>query len=128
MANHKKKKLEDKDVWKDLAYRMAKHLKCRISEIVRKKRPHCSIKTKVLCLEKKLKYSKGSYIILKSKTWQELVEGICTGKAIVEDNLFNSIFISKEILECNAVMLSILGFGDLIEIAEKRINNADKRR
>lgn len=121
----------DESKWKDLACRMAKQVKCSVSEIWKRKRPRCSVKTRVIKLLKSYTYFQDKYTILKESSWQSIVEGMCTGKAVVDGNLFTGVFTSREALDNVAVQLTLLGFDDLVKIAEERLSrkersNADK--
>ena len=121
----------DESKWKDLACRMAKQVKCSVSEIWKRKRPRCSVKTRVIKLLKSYTYFQDKYTILKESSWQSIVEGMCTSKAVVDGNLFTGVFTSREALDNVAVQLTLLGFDDLVKIAEERLSrkersNADK--
>ena len=121
----------DESKWRDLACRMAKQVKCSVSEIWKRKRPRCSVKTKVIHLSKRYTFYKGSYTVLQTSTWQGIVEGMCTGKVSIEGNLFVGVFTNRETLDNVAVQLTLLGFDDLVKIAEERLSrkersNADK--
>lgn len=59
------------------------------------------------------------------------MEGMRTDKAVVDGNLFTGIFTYREALDNAAVQLTLLGFDDLVKIAEERLSrkersNADK--
>ena len=121
----------DESKWKDLACRMAKQVKCSVSEIRKRKRPRCSVKTRVIKLLKSYTYFQDKYTILKESSWRSIVEGMCTDKAVVDGNLFTGVFTSREALDNVAVQLTLLGFDDLVKIAEERLSrkersNADK--
>ena len=120
-------KKSDEDKWRDLACRMAKQVKCSVSEIWKRKRSGCSVKTRVIRLSKKYIFHKGSYVALQTSTWQGVVEGMCTGKVAVEGNLFVGVFTSREALDNIAVQLTLLGFDDLVKIAEERLSIKEKQ-
>ena len=116
----------DESKWRDLACRMAKQVKCSVSEIWKRKRPRCSVKTRVIQLSKKYTFYKGAYAVLKTSTWQGIVEGMCT-KMVVEGNPFIGIFTSREALDNVAVQLTLLGFDDLVKIAEEILSRKEKK-
>ena len=116
----------DESKWRDLACRMAKQVKCSVSEICKRKRPRCSVKTRVIQLSKKYTFYKGAYAVLKTSTWQGIVEGMCT-KMVIEGNPFIGIFTSREALDNIAVQLTLLGFDDLVKIAEERLSRKEKK-
>ena len=118
----------DESKWRDLACRMAKQVKCSVSEIWKRKRPRCSVKTRVIRLLKSYTYFQDKYTVLKESSWQSIVEGMCTDKAVVEGNLFTRIFTSQEALDNVAVQLTLLGFDDLIKIAEERLSRKEKKK
>ena len=123
MITHKIKK-SDEAIWRDLACRMAKQIKCSVSEIWERKRPRCSVKTLSIKLRKRWTFSKGTYTVFRTSTWQAMVEGICTGKmgnVTIPENLFIGLLTSREALESRAVELTLLGFDDLVKIAEERL-------
>ena len=117
----------DESKWRDLACRMAKQVKCSVSEIWKKKRPRCSVKTRVIQLSKRYTFYKGAYAVLQTSTWQGIVEGMCTGKVVIEGNLFVGVFTSREALDNVAVHLTLLGFDDLVKIAEERLSRKEKK-
>ena len=116
----------DESKWRDLACRMAKQVKCSVSEIWKRKRPRCSVKTRFIQLSKRYTCYNGSYAIWKTSTWQEIVEGMCT-KMVIEGNPFVGIFTSREALDSVAVQLTLLGFDDLVKIAEERLSRKEKK-
>ncbi len=117
----------DESKWRDLACRMAKQVKCSVSEIWKRKRPRCSVKTRVIHLSKRYTFYKGAFVVLQTSTWQGIVEGMCTGKATIEGNLFVGIFTSHEALDNIAVQLALLGFDDLVKIAEEKLSRKEKK-
>ena len=118
----------DESKWKDLACRMAKQVKCSVSEIWKRKRPGCSVKTRVIRLLKSYTYIPVKYPVLQESSWQSIVEGMCTSKAAVDGNLFARIFTRQEALDNVAVQLTLLGFDDLVKIAEERLSRRDKKK
>ena len=118
----------DESKWRDLACRMAKQAKCSISEIWKRKRPRCSVKTRVIRLWKNYTYIPIRYVVLKESSWQSIVEGMCTGKAVVDGNLFTGIFTRREALDNVAVQLTLLGFDDLVKIAEERLSRKKTKK
>ena len=118
----------DESKWRDLACRMAKQAKCSISEIWKRKRPRCSVKTRVIRLWKNYTYIPIKYVVLKESSWQSIVEKMCTGKAVVDGNLFTGIFTRREALDNVAVQLTLLGFDDLVKIAEERLTRKKKKK
>lgn len=118
----------DESRWRDLACRMAKQVKCSVSEIWKRKRPRCSVKTRVIKLLKSYTYIPVKYTVLKESSWKSIVDGMCTGKAVVDGNLFTGIFTRREALDNVAVQLTLLGFDDLVKIAEERLSRKDKKK
>jgi len=118
----------DESKWRDLACRMAKQVKCSVSEIWKRKRPNCSVKTRVIKLWKSYTYFPVKYTVLKESSWQSIVEGMCNGKAVVDGNLFTRIFTRREDLDNVAVQLTLLGFDDLVKIAEERLSRKEKKK
>ena len=118
----------DESKWRDLACRMAKQVKCSVSEIWKRKRPRCSVKTRVIRLLKSFIHTQGRYTVLKESSWQSIVEGMCTDKVVVDGNLFTRIFTSREALDNVAVQLTLLGFDDLVKIAEERLAREEKKK
>lgn len=118
--------------WRDLACRTAKQVKCSVSEIWKRKRPRCSVKTRrVIKLLKSYTCFQDKYTILKESSWRSTVEGMRTDKAAADGNLFTGIFTCREALDNAAVQLTLLGFDDLVKTAEERLSrkersNADK--
>lgn len=117
----------DESKWRDLACRMAKQVKCSVSEIWKRKRPRCSVKTRVIKLVKSYTYVPVKYTVLEESSWQSIVEGMCTGRAAVDGNLFTGIFARQEALDNVAVQLTLLGFDDLVKIAEERLSRKKKK-
>lgn len=117
----------DESKWRDLACRMAKQVKCSVSEIWKRKRPGCSVKTRVIHLSKRFTFCKGAYDVLRTSTWQGVVEEMCTGKVAAEGNPFVGILTSREALDNVAVQLTLLGFDDLVKIAEERLSRKEKK-
>lgn len=118
-------------IWRDLACRMAKQIKCSVTETWKRKRPNCSIKTRSIKLQMRWTFSKGSYTLLQTSTWQAMVEGICTGstsKVAIFRNPFVGLLTSRETLDSRAVELTLLGFDDLVKIAEKRLSRKEKKK
>ena len=118
----------DESKWRDLACRMAKQAKCSISEIWKRKRPRCSVKTRVIRLWKNYTYIPIKYVVLKESSWQSIVEGMCTSKAVVDGNLFTGIFTRREALDNVAMQLTLLGFDDLVKIAEERLSRKKTKK
>ena len=118
----------DESNWRDLACRMAKQAKCSVSEILKRKRPGCSVKTRVIRLLKSCIHIQDKYTVLKASSWQSIVEGMCTDKVVVDGNLFTRIFTSREDLDNVAVQLTLLGFDDLVKIAEERLSRKEKKK
>lgn len=118
----------DESKWRDLACRMAKQVKCSVSEIWKRKRPRCSVKTRVIRLLETYIYTQDKYTVLKESSWQSIVEGMCTGKIVVDRNPFTGIFTSREALDNVAVQLTLLGFDDLVKIAEERLSRKEKKK
>ena len=67
-------------------------------------------------------------MVLKESSWQSIVEGMCTGKAVVDGNLFTGIFTCREALDNVAMQLTLLGFDDLVKIAEERLSRKKKKK
>ena len=118
----------DESKWRDLACMMAKQAKCSISEIWKRKRPRCSVKTRVIRLWKNYTYIPIKYVVLKESSWQSIVEGMCTSKAVVDGNLFTGIFTRREALDNVAMQLTLLGFDDLVKIAEERLSRKKTKK
>lgn len=118
----------DESKWRDLACRMAKQVNCSVSEIWKRKRPRCSVKTRVIHLSKRYTFYKGVYVVLQTSTWQGIVEGMCADKVAIEGNLFVGVFTSQEALDNVAVQLTLLGFDDLVKIAEERLSRKEKKK
>ena len=118
----------DESKWRDLACRMAKQVNCSVSEIWKRKRPRCSVKTRVIRLWQNCTYISLKYLVLKESSWQSIVEGMCTGKAVVDGNPFTGIFTCRETLDNVAMRLTLLGFDDLVKIAEQRISRKEKKK
>jgi len=53
---------------------------------------------------------------------------MCNGKAVVDGNLFTRIFTRREDLDNVAVQLTLLGFDDLVKIAEERLSRKEKKK
>jgi hypothetical protein len=120
-------KKSDEVIWKDLVCKMAKQIKCSVSEISKRKRPNCSVKIRSIKLRKKWSFTKGfSYTLLQTSTWQAMAEGICTDKVAINENIFAALFTSREVLDTIAVELTLLGFDDLVKIAEQRLSRKEK--
>lgn len=117
----------DESKWKDLACRMAKQVNCSVSEVWKRKRPRCSVKTRVIRLWKNYTYISLKYTVLKESSWQNIVEGMCIGKAVIDGNPFTGIFTHREVLDNVAVQLTLLGFDDLVKIAEQRLSRKEKQ-
>ena len=118
----------DESKWRDLACRMVRQANCSISEVWKRKRPRCSAKTRVISLWKNYTYIPIKYVVLKESSWQSIVEKMCTGKAVVDWNLFTGIFTRREALDNVAVQLTLLGFDDLVKIAEERLSKRRRKR
>ena len=119
----------DESKWRDLACRMAKQVKCSVTETWKRKRPNCSMKTKSVKLQKRWTFSKGTYTLLQTSTWQAMVEGICTGgtsKVAIAGNPFVGLLTSREALDSRAIELTLLGFDDLVKIAEERLSRKER--
>ena len=86
------------------------------------------MKTRVIRLWKNYTCIPIKYVVLKESSWQSIVEKMCTSKAVVDGNLFTGIFTCREDLDNVAMQLTLLGFDDLVKIAEERLSKKKTKK
>ena len=113
--------------WKDLAFRMAKHLGFFSKEKVKRARPNCSRKS-IECLVVDRTTHSWPSVVMCGRSWRDVVSCMCsktlwrTG-ANGQQNIFGDIALMirakpKE-LEKRLIDLELAGFGDLIDAVKK---------
>jgi len=113
--------------WKDLAFRMAKHLGYYARDKVKRARPNCSIKHFQCLVLDKTTYS-WPYVVAHGQNWKDIVSCMCS-KALLPSgansqmNIFSGICLAIETkpkgLEKRLIELELAGFGDLVDAIKK---------
>ncbi len=99
--------------WKSLARRMAEHLGCHTSEVVKRKRPGCSAKLRRVAMTSN---ELGWWASKSASSWHALVLEMCKTECFDpgKRNLFYHAVCGGDATEADIIALELLGFSDFI--------------